>query len=479
MTTVSIIHYTGATERTQSVLVSLATDASRAGAEVTVIDIGRTTVIRQGFPPTKVVKALGHTVFDQAFSLILQQSGVRLVGLPFSERAVKITQRDRKALDQALESELLTYFRLDHIPDSREAQGLESALRKAMCDTYDSLFALWSKTPPDRVIIPNGRTSRQKAARLVAERLGLEVLLYENGRATPRSYYLGKTQPHDRIASQEEILGGFPLPKGRALKEKAETWLADRMAISGGTNDFSRGWESPSLEGSPTSDTPTAVFFPSSFDEFRAFGPMWSIDNWGSQFEAFDLMMNILEDKGVDLVLRLHPNLGSKSRKYFLRETQEVLALQAKHPGLTIHWHNQPANSYDLIRKATYVIVERSTIGLEASVMGKPVWVTQATQWDMIADIRQMLKPADITPTTMDLWKPSPVGAQKFVSYWMAQEHPLHRDWQSWASWNPEHPPMRMKLAQLAIRNSLLHKFRLLRLEVAKWQNHRFVPPGR
>ncbi|MGY9024616.1 MAG: hypothetical protein ACKVHY_06285, partial [Candidatus Nanopelagicales bacterium] len=120
--------------------------------------------------------------------------------------------------------------------------------------------------------------------------------------ATPRSYYLGKTQPHDRVASQEELLGGFPLPKGRALKEKAETWLADRMAINGGTNDFSRGWESLSLEGIPTSDTPTAVFFTSSFDEYRAFGPMWSIDNWGSQFEAFDLMMNILEDKGVDLV---------------------------------------------------------------------------------------------------------------------------------------------------------------------------------
>ena len=168
MTTVSIIHYTGATARTQSVLVSLATDASRAGADVTVIDIGRTTVIHQGFPPTKLVKALGHTVFDQAFPLILQQSGVRLVGLPFSERDVKITERDRQALDQALESELLTYFRLDHIPDSREARRLESALRKAMCDTYDSLFALWSKTPPDRVIIPNGRTSRQKAARLVA-----------------------------------------------------------------------------------------------------------------------------------------------------------------------------------------------------------------------------------------------------------------------------------------------------------------------
>jgi len=190
-------------------------------------------------------------------------------------------------------------------------------------------------------------------------------------------------------------------------------------------------------------------------------------------------MMSILEEKGVTLVLRLHPNLGSKSREYFLRETEEVLALKAKHPGLTIHWHNQPANSYDLIRTATYVIVERSTIGLEASVMGKPVWVTQASQWDMIADIRQVLKPSDITADAMALWKPSPVGAQKFVSYWMAQEHPLHREWQSWATWNPDQAPLRMKMAQLALPNSLRHKVRLLRLELAKWQNHRFVPPGK
>jgi hypothetical protein len=479
MTAVSIIHYTGATAKSQSVLVSLATDTSRAGADVTVIDIGRTTVIRQGFPPTKLVKALGHTVFDHAFSLLLTQAGVQLVGLPPGKKVTKILKRDRQALDQALESELLTYFRLDHIPDTPEAHELKSALHQAMLDTYFSLFALWSNSPPDQVIIPNGRTSRQKAARLVAERLGIEVLLYENGRATPSSYYLGTTQPHDRIASQKELLGGFPLPKGRALKEKAESWLADRMAIGGGTNDFSQGWETLTTEVIPTSDSPTAVFFASSFDEFRAFGPMWSIDSWASQFEAFDSMMSILEEKGVTLVLRLHPNLGSKSREYFLRETEEVLALKAKHPGLTIHWHNQPANSYDLIRTATYVIVERSTIGLEASVMGKPVWVTQASQWDMMADIRQVLKPSDITADAMALWKPSPVGAQKFVSYWMAQEHPLHREWQSWATWNPDQAPLRMKMAQLALPNSLRHKVRLLRLELAKWQNHRFVPPGK
>ncbi|MDP4972432.1 MAG: hypothetical protein NWP95_02875, partial [Pontimonas sp.] len=99
------------------------------------------------------------------------------------------------------------------------------------------------------------------------------------------------------------------------------------MAGSEGTNSFSATWKS--MDHSPgDSEGETAVFFASSFDEFLAFGPMWTIDEWSSQFEAFDLIMSILEKRGVRLVLRLHPNLASKSRKYFLREVEEILELQ-------------------------------------------------------------------------------------------------------------------------------------------------------
>ena len=163
------------------------------------------------------------------------------------------------------------------------------------------------------------------------------------------------------------------------------------MSSEGGTNSFSARWDSSRLD-IQKGDEPLAVFFASSFDEFLAFGPMWSIDEWGHRFEAFDEMMSLLEKKGVALVLRLHPNLGSKSRLYFRREVKQALVLKAAHPSLRIYWHNDAANSYDLVAKASYVIVERSTIGLEASLMGKPVWVTHATQWDQIADIRQVLR---------------------------------------------------------------------------------------
>jgi hypothetical protein len=188
-------------------------------------------------------------------------------------------------------------------------------------------------------------------------------------------------------------------------------------------------------------------------------------------------MMSILEKEGVNLVLRLHPNLGSKSRLYFQREMEQALSLRKAHPTVTIHWHNDPINSYDLVSRAHYVIVERSTIGLEASVMGKPVWVTQATQWDQVADIRQVLTPSDIDEDIMNLWAPQKTGAERFVSYWIAQEHPLRFNWKNWATWNLEKAPTIMKLAQLALPHSLHHKGRLLSLELARRSNVRFVPP--
>ena len=480
MTTTHIVHYNGATAKSQSVIASLAKDSVENGEVVTIIDIGRTTTITQGFPANRWAKLLGHTVFENALQNILDPLGVAIVPLPNATKRAAVTPEHRDALEQALESELLTYFRLDHIPKSAEARNLSGRLRSAMMETYAALTELWSHTPPDRVLIPNGRTSRQKAARLVAETMGLNVFLYENGRASPDSYYLGRTQPHDRVASQQEILDGFPLPQGRALETVADTWLTHRMAGSAGTNQFSDQWAPASaLSQKNAKRNPTAVFFASSFDEFLAFGPMWTIDEWSHQFEAFDLMMSILEDRGVELVLRLHPNLGTKSRQYFLREVRDILALQDRHPSLKIHWHNEPTNSYDLVRNADYVIVERSTIGLEASLMGKPVWVTQAAQWDMVADVRQVLRPTDISEEVLELWDASPLGAQKFVAYWMAQEKPLHYNWQTWASWDPEKAPLRMKVAQLTVDNSWRHKKRLLLLEWAKWRNSRFTPRGR
>lgn len=476
MTKVCVVHYIGATEKSRSVVASLIADQRDAGASVEVLDIGRWTSISQDLPPTWVARMLGHQAKHQAFGDVVRSLGATIVepSAPSGSRA-QVRDEHRSDVDTAIESELLTYFRVHELPNTRAVTRLRSELHRCALATYWALDALWSAAPPDAVFIPNGRTSRQKAARRVAEHYGIPVTLYENGRARPNSYYAGNTQPHDRLASQAEI---DPLTKKLRRKDievLAKEWLSLRMAPTGGTNNFSGLWQAGPLETS--SDRKTAVFFASSFDEFLAFGPMWTIDSWAHQFEAFDLMMSILEKSGVDLVLRLHPNLGSKSRRYFLREIRDVKTLAANHPTLKVYWHNDSVNSYDLITSADYVIVERSTIGVEASMLGKPVWVTQASQWDLIADIRQVLEPSGVTTELMKPWSPDPHPAQKFAAYWMIQEYPLRYSWESWSSWNPDRPPLRMRAAVLAVRNPWRHKLQLLALEWAKWRNSTFTTP--
>jgi hypothetical protein len=201
---------------------------------------------------------------------------------------------------------------------------------------------------------------------------------------------------------------------------------------------------------------------------------MWNIDSWDTQFHAFDVMMAELETRGFELILRVHPNLVVKSRTYFLRTVEEIRDLQRKHPSLEVHWHNSARNSYDLAQSAEVVIAERSTIALEANLMGKPVWVNQAAQWDQVADIRQVLKPSDINPGVMDIWNVDTRGAERFVAYWMMQEKPLKYSWRDWASWDPENSPLSLKIARLWVKNPWFHRWHLIRLEWGTWRNKRF-----
>jgi len=474
---VDIVHYVGATTNSRSVVASLAADHIERKDSVRVLDISAWSTISQDLPPSWVVRLLGGRIYPGAFDTTLSELGISLLRLePSLTPNRSLPESDHKDLLQALESELLTYFRRDQVPETWTARALSASLTKNAEKTYWALDQLWSHGPPHTVLIPNGRTSRQKAARLVAAKRGIKVLLYEAGRAKPNSYYLGTTQPHDRLASQEEV---GPLTEGLSATEVstiAQEWLLSRMGITQGTNQFSSRWEKSELQRTPEKK---AVFFASSFDEFLAFGPMWNIDRWSHQFEAFDEIMTILEQSQYSLVLRLHPNLGSKSTQYFKNEVTRVRELMANHPGLHVFWHNSPVNSYDLVASADMVIVERSTIGLEANLLGKPVWVTQASQWDQCIDIRQVLSPEELTTEILKPWTPDVAKAERFVAYWMIQEYPLRFDWSNWSSWDPEKPPFRLKFARLALKNPWFHRWNLIYLEWSRWRNGRFRPPQR
>jgi len=466
---VDIVHYVGATAKSLSVVATLVKDLTEGGHDVRLLDIESSTYISQDYPPGWISGLFGHRFDRSSFEREVTSLGATYHRVPRVAGGSRLPEALTPVIQVAIESEVLTYFRTSSVPATKRASTLRSELTTRAALTYWALRELWSREAPDEVLIPNGRTSRQKTARLLADDLGIAVRLYENGRARPHSYYLGNTQPHDRVASQVEVASLTAHLTDAQCAELAREWLAGRMAPGESTNAFRRSWTSTGGESAPGKTR--AVFFTSSFDEFLAFGPMWTIDEWSSQFEAFDLIMSILERRGIDLVLRIHPNLATKSRTYVRRTTSEVDELVARHPGLSVYWHNSPVNSYELVKTADVVIVERSTIGLEASLLGKPVWVTQASQWDQIADIRQLLSPAEVTEEALEPWEPQTAGAQRFVAYWMIQEYPLHYSWRDWSTWDPEDPPLRMRIARFAVRNPWPHRLHLASLEWAKLAN--------
>ena len=477
MSFLAVIHYQGATKRSRSVVASLVADLLDEGHSLSVLDISHYNTIKQDFPPRWVTRILGRKVRPQRFQHLLAELGAEL-HKPVSHNQGgdgPPAHRWQECLE-AIDSELLTYFRVSSLtPETASISRMRKRLISNALDTYAALGEWLDSHQPEQLIIPNGRTSRQKIARVAAEERNISVTFYENGRAQKNSYYLGQTQPHDRLASQAEVLNLTADLDPTEISCLATAWLEERTNPDSDTNSFSKSWNTSDAREQHPSKKPLAVFFPSSTDEFLAFGPMWNIDGWESQFQAFDLMMTILEKKNCDLVLRLHPSLGEKSRQYFLQTVQGIRTLQAQHPTLTVHWHNSPVNSYGLVKSADYVIVEHSTIGLEANLMGKPVWINQAAQWDLVADVRQVLTPEDISEDLFELWSPNVSQAERFVAYWMMQEHPLRYSWSEWASYDPDSPPLLMKFATLLSPNPWSHRLQLVRIALTTALNNRFT----
>lgn len=479
MNEVAVVFYPGATEKSRSVAASLVADQLLLGHNVSLVDISAFTTINQDLPPRWVVAMLGYRAHHEAFRAEVKRLGADYI---VAERIRNISPLEEKnvgSIAASVESELLTYFRTDRLEEvGQRAQRLRLKLWNEAVGTYHALEALFKIGGTETVIIPNGRTSRQQTVRVLAENLGLRILFYENGRARPNHYYLGSTQPHDRVASQIELPKLTASMRPSEISSLALEFLALRVEGGSGTNKFSKNWLRVDGAQKKSSDAPQkAVFFSSSFDEFLAFGKMWMIDSWKHQFEGFDQIMTMLEREKIAFELRLHPNLATKSRAYFDREIEKVKALKAKHPQLVVHWHNSSINSYALLASADRVFVERSTVGLEASLMGNPVWLTQASQWDEVADVRRILSDKDITIQALTPWKVDPSGAERFAAYWMIQEHPLRYSWQNWSSWNPEDAPVILKIATLFTRNPWSHRWRLLVNEWDEWRNRRFTPP--
>ena len=336
-------------------------------------------------------------------------SNVSLIALP----SKKLSSRTISQTEPFLSSDLYSYFK-DDSPQGFLAKTFLHSLGLKLAQMATGLSQTIDALKIEEVYISNGRGAAQRVlAHIVSQKIDISVLYLETGmphNPTGDKYFLAEYPIHDRIARQADFLKSSMTEA--KVREISDSWLLPRTSATSRTNAFAGLWDD-----TLTVTSHENVFFTSSTDEYWALGEQWHEDEWEDQYEAFDAILTCLEARGEsDSALRIHPNLLNKSVRYVKRELERIRWISARHPDLVVIYPQEPVNSYRLVEGAKRVVVSMSTIGLEASAAGKPVWATSANSYDLIADIRRVLRPGDLTMETLEIWNVSDLGARRYLA---------------------------------------------------------------
>lgn len=356
-----------------------------------------------------------------------------------------------EALAIAVQSALITYFRTDQPSRSKpRVRATAKDLARGGRIVYRGVAAILAANPDiDLVYLPNGRFPHQKMATLAATDAGVSILHFEKGE-TANGSYLQSYAPQNRLASQaavEPVLAPYGPSEVEGI---ADAWLARRAPSSDSSNEFSALWAKdlpPELAALAADPAKVVGFFTSSQDEFQFLGPEWQLHEWKDQFEAFDLLLTRFEADGYRCYLRVHPNLATKAQDCFVRERDGIRWLAERHPDLVVVWHDDATSSYSLLDLSDAVVVWDSTVGLEASARGLPVWTTATSRYGLVADVRELLSRNDVETNGIAPWTVDAHAAKRFIAYLVERDEQMEPDFEPWLSWSPTAPPLGAKIA--------------------------------
>lgn len=356
-------------------------------------------------------------------------------------------------LDIATKSALITYFRTD-IPDLRKPRikRTSESLRTEGSKLYWAVRKILETRDFEKLYIPNGRFPNQKMPMLAASELGVKTIHFEKGESK-NSAYLQPYTPQDRIASQRAVDEVLDKITEIEIDHLAKDWLKRRSPDSKSINEFSEGWidaVDPAFMDA-IKGKKVVGFFTSSQDEFMFLGPEWHLHSWESQFEAFTTLLSFFESLGYFCYLRVHPNLATKEHQCFTRERRDILKLTAAHPSLKVIWHDEPANSYQLLKHTDQVVVWDSTIGLEASALGIPVIACATTRYGLIVDIQEVLGKEVLGNDFVLKHNVDSHKANRFIAYLNKRDVQLEVPIESWIPWDVNNPSFLVKISALTV----------------------------
>ena len=215
----------------------------------------------------------------------------------------------------------------------------------------------------DEIWVCNGRTFHERIIVELAKVIGVKVSFYEIGGEgqVPNRWILHDVSPHDRNLHQIEIAKHSESIKPNMIE--IERWFLSHEDPK--KNRFaSKGTDSENMR--IASKKPYIVYFSSSDDEVAAISSEWN-SPWGSQLSAVKCAMDVIaEQSKYNLVIRVHPNQGNKSKK-----DKKAWSDLTPKGNCYIFGFSENVDSYELMRNSAAVLTHGSTMGVEAAYRRK------------------------------------------------------------------------------------------------------------
>lgn len=438
------------------IIQHLAVSALNEGSEVVVIDTTAISSVPVDTYDRRILKVFGLSYPGATLESEVESWGATFVSPNYFDETSSTFIPEEQQLEEleiSIQSALITYFRTDSPNrNKKRIASLAKKLRHEGIFMFQFLSEYLSKQSIEKVYVPNGRFPQQKMAVLACSDFNIKVIHYEKGEKQS-SAYLQPYAPQNRIKSQEsveEVLAGFSLEQ---ISETAQTWQVSRRPSSNSMNEFSDGWaeELPKEILSRAKEQKIISFFTSSQDEFQFLGPEWQLHSWESQFEAFNFLIGEFESLGFQCLLRVHPNLATKAQDCFHREIRDIRELGKLHPDLLIIWHDENVNTYALLDVSQGVVVWDSTVGLEASADGIPVWTCATSRYGMVADVREILGIDHYTQHLITPWVVDQSKAAKYICYLVERDLQLETEINKWTDWDAHNPPFGVSLSKITV----------------------------
>jgi hypothetical protein len=286
-----------------------------------------------------------------------------------------------------------------------------------------------------QIAVINGRFPPQRAVFAAAETHSIQCFSYERGlyeislspvrssaeryRASDSFWY--HNFPNYNRVSKQLAINQMNFEVAPIEQSRVSEWF-ERRKNPGGSNRYAEFWEDSSFS---VSGKRVAAIFTSSMDEFAELGPTWREDTWQGQWDAFDFAIENLLSFGYQVFLRVHPNLANKKKDAQTDTLKAIEALRLKYQDLQVIDSMSNVNSYNLIELSDLVITWVSTLGLEASAMGKKAICMAATEYDLVADVKRWLNKNDVQLAELNSWEVDRSLAYKYIAGSFKLDHDI------------------------------------------------------